>query len=390
MRQNLNNGIQGSNQIDVRERNERLVLTILRYQGALPKAEIARKTGLSAQTTSVIMRSLEDEGLLEKCEKVRGKIGQPSIPMQLSPGGVYFFGLKVGRRSIELVLVDFTGTVLEYRKQTYKYPTPDGTIEFTKKNVAEILEKYSKKDGFRIGGLGIALPYFLWEWASVIGVKDEEMAAWKDCDLVHEFSAYFDFPILLGNDASCACGAELVFGNSDLPSEFLYLYFGYFIGGGVVIGNRLFTGPSGNSGALGPLPIDGVNGNQKQLIDIASLGSLERNLLRAGEDSEAIWSNNEEWNINPDYIEEWLQEIIPATAHAIASAVSIIDFQTILVDGSMPSQYVDEIVTRLKLYLDEFNMSGLVKPEIQSGSLGVRARPLGAASLPLTDKYLLN
>ena len=90
MRQNLNNGIQGSNQIDVRERNERLVLTILRYQGALPKAEIARKTGLSVQTTSVIMRSLEDEGLLEKCEKVRGKIGQPSIPMQLSPGGVYF------------------------------------------------------------------------------------------------------------------------------------------------------------------------------------------------------------------------------------------------------------------------------------------------------------
>ena len=179
MRQKLNNGIQGSNQIDVRERNERLVLTILRYQGALPKAEIARKTGLSAQTTSVIMRSLEDEGLLEKCEKVRGKIGQPSIPMQLSPGGVYFFGLKVGRRSIELVLVDFTGTVLEYRKQTYKYPTPDGTIEFTKKNVAEILEKYSKRDGFRIGGLGIALPYFLWEWASVIGVKDEEMAAWN-------------------------------------------------------------------------------------------------------------------------------------------------------------------------------------------------------------------
>ena len=78
------------------------------------------------------------------------------------------------------------------------------------------------------------------------------------------------------------------------------------------------------------------------------------------------------------------------TTLASASAVSIIDFPTILVDGSMPSQYVNEIVTRLKFYLDEFNMSGLVKPEIQSGSLGVRARPLGAASLPLADKYLLN
>ncbi|GIR85189.1 MAG: hypothetical protein CM15mP85_18130 [Rhodobacterales bacterium] len=87
--------------------------------------------------------------------------------------------------------------------------------------------------------MGIALPYFLWEWASVIGVK---MKKWQleGLDLFTNL-VHFDFPILLGNDASCACGAELVFGNSDLPSEFLYLYFGYFIGGGVVIGNRLFT-----------------------------------------------------------------------------------------------------------------------------------------------------
>ncbi|GIR85188.1 MAG: hypothetical protein CM15mP85_18120 [Rhodobacterales bacterium] len=45
-------------------------------------------------------------------------------------------------------------------------------------------------------------------------------------------------------------------------------------------------------------------------------------------------------------IEEWLQEIA-ATAH-IASAVSIIDFPTILVDGSMPSQYVNEVVKETK------------------------------------------
>ena len=73
MRQNLNNGIQGSNQIDVRKEMNVLSLRS-EISGSATKAEIARKTGLSAQTTSVIMRSLEDEGLLEKCEKVRGKL----------------------------------------------------------------------------------------------------------------------------------------------------------------------------------------------------------------------------------------------------------------------------------------------------------------------------
>ena len=59
-------GVRGTNQSKLRAHNERLVLTLVRQSGALPKAEIARRTGLSAQTVSVIMRSLEADGLLEK------------------------------------------------------------------------------------------------------------------------------------------------------------------------------------------------------------------------------------------------------------------------------------------------------------------------------------
>ena len=40
------------------------VLSLLRQHGALAKSDIARMTGLSAQTVSVIMRALEEDGLL--------------------------------------------------------------------------------------------------------------------------------------------------------------------------------------------------------------------------------------------------------------------------------------------------------------------------------------
>ncbi|MGN6450900.1 MAG: winged helix-turn-helix transcriptional regulator, partial [Brucella intermedia] len=49
----------GSNQIGVRAYNERLVLALVRRHGALARADIARLTGLSAQTVSVIIRALE-------------------------------------------------------------------------------------------------------------------------------------------------------------------------------------------------------------------------------------------------------------------------------------------------------------------------------------------
>src|SRR5262249_34990328 len=109
----------GTNQSGMRDSNERLVLSLVRPHGSLAKTEIARMTGLSAQTVSVIMRELEEEGLLFRQEPVRGKIGQPSIPMALNPDGAYFLGLKIGRRSAELVLIDFLGKVRTSRHMSY-------------------------------------------------------------------------------------------------------------------------------------------------------------------------------------------------------------------------------------------------------------------------------
>src|SRR6218665_3234242 len=71
----------GANQVRVRAYNERLVLSLVRRHGSQSKAEIARRTGLSAQTVSVIMRSLEKDGLLIRGAPVRGRVGQPSIPL---------------------------------------------------------------------------------------------------------------------------------------------------------------------------------------------------------------------------------------------------------------------------------------------------------------------
>ena len=59
----------GSNHVGMRQFNERVVLQAIRLNGSLPKAEIARRTGLSAQTVSVIVRQLEGDGLLVRDRK---------------------------------------------------------------------------------------------------------------------------------------------------------------------------------------------------------------------------------------------------------------------------------------------------------------------------------
>src|SRR5690242_17631802 len=152
----------GTNQSGVRLYNERLVLSLIRRHGQLPKAEIARATGLSAQTITVIMRALEIDGLVKKQARRRGKIGQPSVPFALDPDGAFSLGLKIGRRSSDLVLLDFAGQVRGAIHEPHPYPVPARLREFAAHGIATLTGGLSPAEKARISGIGIAAPFELW------------------------------------------------------------------------------------------------------------------------------------------------------------------------------------------------------------------------------------
>lgn len=380
--------VRGTNQSGMRAHNERLVLSLVRQHQALSKSELARMTGLSAQTVSVIMRQLETDGLLLRGEPVRGKVGQPSVPMRLNPDGAFFFGLKVGRRSTELVLADFLGQVCERAKTTYPYPTPHQALEFAQAGFHDLVDGMSAAQRTKIAGVGIAMPFFLWDWAQTLQVPQEKMDPWRDTDLQASLASALDLPVRLQNDATAACGAELVFGPPDGPRDFLYFYVGYFIGGGIVLNGRIFSG-RGNSGALGPLPVQDRQGRTLPLLDVASLYILERAVVAAGKDASAMWEAADGWDVPEDLLGPWIAEAANGLAHAIVSSCSLIDFECVKIDGWMPASVRDQLIAETEVQLSRFNMTGLERPRIVAGAIGPDARALGAASLPLSGRYLI-
>ncbi|MEO0989955.1 MAG: ROK family protein, partial [Pseudomonadota bacterium] len=220
-------------------------------------------------------------------------------------------------------------------------------------------------------------------------VDESAMSGWKGLDLAEEVADLFDFPVFLGNDASCACAAELVFGQSPKPQDFLYIYIGYFIGGGVVLNGSLYTGSSGNAGAIGPFPEMDQNNPRRQLMDVASLIGLERRLIEAGGEARILWENPEAWPIDDAIVTDWLTEAAPAIARTMLAAISIIDFSAVVIDGSMPHGPRNRVIEAVRSSFEHQNLSGLNKPLIMPGSIGSDARALGAASLPLSKRFVL-
>ena len=379
----------GSNQSGMRAYNERLVLSLVRQSGALAKAEIARKTGLSAQTVSVIMRALEADGLLERGEPVRGRIGQPSVPFSLAREGALFLGLTVGRRSLDLVLTNFVGDVKHRVRHSHPYPTPDGTVAFTLDAIQQTFAQLSEAQQQRVAGLGIALPFQLWAWADTLGVDEADMRDWQHRDIALEIGQACDFPVFVCNDASAACGAELVFGTPDKPRDFLYFFVGFFIGGGLVIDSSLYTGSSGNAAALGSMCVPAPDGRLRQLVDVASLATLETEIRSGDAGGSMQWQHPENWTLPAGPLDTWMTNAARGIGHAILSSVCLIDVSHVLIDGWMPAAMRADLVQRIRTHVSSNSVAGIQVPDVLEGSIGSDARALGAASLPLSERFLV-
>ncbi|AXS42213.1 hypothetical protein [Breoghania sp. L-A4] len=68
-------------------------------------------------------------------------------------------------------------------------------------------------------------------------------------------------------------------------------------------------------------------------------------------------------------------------------ALSVIDFQSVVVDGLLPPAWRQRITSRLAEALPRFNRSGLTPATVTTGSIGPMARVLGAAMLPLEARF---
>jgi predicted NBD/HSP70 family sugar kinase len=383
----LSNGV---NQSGVRDYNERLLLTMLQRGGAMPGSNLARVAGLSPQTVSVILRKLEKDGILERGAPTKGKVGKPSVPMRLAPDGVLSFGLKIGRRTADLVLMDFLGQVRAQLTTTYPYPMPNIILSFLGDGLHETLATLTPDEQTRICGLGIAAPFELWHWNDKVGAPEPEFQSWKDVDFFELAGTVTELPVSTMNDATAACQAEHVFGRGKEFRDFAYFYIGAFIGGGIVLNHSLFEGSFKNAGAFGPMRSVDAKGNPAQLIDTASLYLLENEIVAAGHARRSLWVQPQDWSAFSELVDVWTTQTAFELAKASLSTCAVIDFEAIVVDGAVPDAIKQTLVSRIRAEIDRQDKRGLITPRVEAGKVGVNARAIGAAYHPIFQRFLLN
>lgn len=379
----------GSNQSTVRDYNEKLVLQLIRNHGWLTKSEATRATGLSSNAVSVIFKTLENADLLVRGTAERGTIGQPSVPSAINPNAKRYMGLKIGRRSTELVIIDFTGSVISSAREFHRFPLPQNCLAFVKKSIPEVLEK-AGIDETQIAGFGVAMPWELWNWTWEIGAPKEDMEAWKSFDVEAELNRLGPWRVVVANDGTAACAAELMHGRHLEKTDFAYFFVGTFVGGGIVLNSSVFFGRTGKAGGFGPLRVPGEGPGKNRLVDTSSLSVFEEMIRRAGGEGDRVASDEKVWSDFPKEAKGWIDTCARGLSHAIISSLSVIDFDSIIIDGALPDDIRQTLVAAVKNKLSEADLQGVDCPIIEAGKFGSVARAVGAATLPMYEDFAIN
>ena len=386
----------GSNSSGLRRYNERAVLTALRKMESASKSDLARASNLTPQAITRIVDYLENTGLVAKSGRRLGNIGQPSTMYVINPTGAYSIGVKVGRQDIELLLMDFGGAILEKLWHKFDYPEPDFLLQKIEESVAHLVSTLRPGDVKKLMGVGVAMPWFMGAWTKEPFMTKEIAQKWDEINFADELAKVVNLPLFIENDCSAAAVAELQFGIGNHISNFLYIFVGTFIGGGLVLHGNLETGIHGNACSLGTMPVPRSaldtgpehDGAYEMLLDRASLFCLVRHL----NDHKIKISDLNELDSVMDkarpLIQEWLEDCADALVYIFMSAIGILDFESIVIDTHLPRFLLNELVEIVSRRIQQIAPhSGAFIPEILPGRIGADAIAVGGAILPFYSNF---
>lgn len=352
------------NQEDLRNHNLSVTLdTLLRAQKPMSRADLAKETGLTKATLSLLASMLIESGVVQEGEPVVSTTyGRPSTPLEIRGGSIAGIGLQINTDGYGCLALDLNGDTLGREWVSEDMTGTDPYEIFAKLDAMTFpLESRLKRRGCKVVGAGFALPGIVTDDMWLLVARN---LGWENVNLTR-FNVVRRLDVVAGNEAKMAAIAQIpgyaterapFLNVVDRTDSFIYLSTDIGIGGAVVRDGEVVMGSHGFAGEIGHLSVamDGP------LCSCGRHGCLEafagrRALVEAAgiaEDgdatsSEAIDMFLQRWRAGDSDVAKVVDQAADALVSAIVSAVNLVDVDTVLL-GGLWTHFGDELDTVLE------------------------------------------
>ncbi len=236
------------NSQEMKAANRIRVLRLVR-RSPIARSEIAGETGLTRAAISLIAGGLQSEGLLFEGGHRESAVGRQPTLMQLNPEYAYSLAMTISRVGGEVGVCDLKGRLLCRKPVDIAGATRAEALAAFKKALKGLLRTY-KPDKRRWLGLGISTPGPV-DVASGTILNPPNFDLWRDTPLCKEMREIGLSQVFLENNAQALTAAEKAYGVGRDFKSFVLLVVEDGIGGGIVLGENLFSGWRGFGDEIG-------------------------------------------------------------------------------------------------------------------------------------------
>ena len=390
----MNNSPLGNREL-IRAINRSTILNSIKTHGAIPRAEIARLTGLSPATVTGITAELIQDNLVFEKESGDSSGGRPPIMLAINPNGGCVVGIKVMEDHALGALTDLEASLLGKQSYPLTDTSPEGISRSLSELVAELL-KMSENPVPNLMGVGVGLAGIVEAGQGL--VRQSPFFGWNDVPLREMIQSRVNVPVYVDNDVNTLAFAEKWFGAGRGIDNFLVVTVGRGIGLGIVSNGQFNHGARGGAGEIGHTVIQPGGeicacGKRGCLEMYASEPALLRQAAKAFEQGQlsSLPNTPEELIALAASGEKAAQEIFARAGEllgqSIANLVNIFNPQRVLINGE-GVRAGNWLFDPMRFAIDEHTMPGLRQDvSILVEPLGDDAWARGAASLVLHEHF---
>lgn len=233
----------------LRTMNLSSVLRYLHARAPLSRVQLAGLTGLNKATISSLVDELLARGLIHEIGLNTSGAGRPATLLQLNPQAGNIIGVELGVDFIAVLLADFAGhTVRRWHREVDPSELQEIVITYTQTLVDEALA-VARLLPAPLLGLGLTVP-------GMVDLKEGVLIFspnlhWRNVPLRQIFHDHVGLPVFVDNDANAAALGEHLFGVARQVENFIFLFAGVGLGGGLFLNGELYRGAGGLAGEIG-------------------------------------------------------------------------------------------------------------------------------------------
>lgn len=236
--------------------DEAEVMRVLGRQERISRTEISHITGWSKAKTSQEIRSLVAKGFLVDMGEGTSQGGRKPRLLRLNDQLGYLVGMDIGATSIDLVLADVGGKVLQSRSEPADVRQPPDAF-FTR--CCNIILEMATVQGCRadqILGIGVGVPGPV-DFSHAVLVAPPLMPDWESFPIrdfiLQKFSTAY---VVVDNDVNIMALGEQRAGDGTGIDHFIFIKIGTGIGAGIVSNGKIHRGIIGCAGDIGHICVD--------------------------------------------------------------------------------------------------------------------------------------